>query len=106
MYRGPPAQTEKTYLDEYVGRAIPSNPKTDIPISTVLIVGVIIWMFIFGAVFSYLVIAPCNFISVTSGGDAMVSRAEQVTGLNLHNDDDCRTFLKSMILGTPLPTTK
>jgi hypothetical protein len=86
-------------IKHVAAQPLPPSEKNDVPVWLVLLAGVMIWVLIFGTIFSYAAFYPCSFVTVVIGERATLESLSYKLGLDFTAIEDCRTFLRLTISG-------
>lgn len=102
---------------DYYSQLYKQAEKKDVPLAVVIIVGVFIWVLIFGSVLAFAVLAPCSFTKTLVGEDTFekfqnpsirsppCDPARDATCIVWKLDDakSCGCFLRYTVMGTGCP---
>lgn len=67
-------------------------PKQEVSLTTIIIGGVLVWLLIFGALFSWAAFQPCSFLQFIIGPDGI--QGFKAKGVDVTDTEVCRTILR------------
>jgi len=100
----PPQQPQQQAYGNYdYGYTTPpriESGKKDIPLGTVVAVGVLVWFLIFTSLFGYAALNPCGFVqaSMSMGGGATLINSMNKC-CEMTNSTVCKDVIRSMVFG-------
>lgn len=83
-------------LPDLIIRRGPENPadRKDVPVGLVLLAGVMIWVLIFGTIFSYAAFYPCSFVTTIIGEKRTLDSLTARLGIDFTDSEQCKHFLR------------
>jgi|GEM_PF-6918200 len=72
--------------------------KKDVPMGLVLLVGVLIWVLVFGTIFSYAAFSPCSFVAVVIGERKTLETMADRLSMDFTDESQCRHFLRLTVV--------
>lgn len=67
-------------------------PKTEISLTTVIIAGIVMWLLIFGLLFSWAAFSPCSFLKFIIGQEGLKGFVDK--GIDVTDTNVCRAVLR------------
>lgn len=79
---------------------VPVRPgeRKEVPFGVVIFAGVLIWVLVFGTIFSYAAVSPCSFVTVVIGERKTLETLSERLSMDFTDENQCRHFLRMTVV--------